>query len=194
MLASASKVRDRILTDAGVAHLCDPASVDEDVLKEKLRRDGGDAEAAASALARAKARDVAARHPGAIVIGADQILELDGRWFDKPVDTDAAVATLRALRGRTHRLVSALAVERDGEATWLHTETARLTMRDFTELFLRGYVADAGAEILESVGAYRLEGTGAQLFERIEGDYFAVLGLPLLPLLDFLRRIGAIDA
>ncbi|MFQ5765667.1 MAG: Maf family nucleotide pyrophosphatase [Rhodospirillales bacterium] len=191
MLASASRIRDRILTDAGVDHVCDPASIDEHGLKEKLRREGADVETAAAALAEAKARDVSARHPGAIVIGADQILEYDGRWFDKPPDRNVALATLRTLKGRTHRLISAAAVARQGEALWLHVETARLTMREFTEPFLRRYVDEAGDDILDSVGAYRLEGTGAQLFQRIDGDYFTILGLPLLPLLQFLREAGA---
>lgn len=191
VLASASRIRDRILTDAGVDHVCDPASIDEDGLKERHRQDGADVEAAAAALAEAKAREVSARHPGAIVIGADQILECDGQWFDKPADRDAAVATLRTLRGRTHRLISAAAAERDGEILWRHVETARLTMREFTEPFLRRYVDAAGDDILDSVGAYRLEGTGAQLFQRVEGDYFTILGLPLLPLLQFLREAGA---
>lgn len=141
----------------------------------------------ALALADSKARAVAARRPGALVIGADQILECEGRWFDKPSTVAEAARHLRALRGRTHRLICAVVVVRDGERLWRHVAEARLTMRRFSDRFLDDYLASGGPAVLESVGAYRLEGLGAQLFETIEGDYFTILGLPLLPLLDFLR-------
>jgi len=144
-------------------------------------------------LARAKAEAVARRHPGALVIGADQILESDGRWFEKPKDAADAAATLKALAGRTHRLISAVAVSRDDGTAWEHVETARLTMRRLSDADIGRYLKDAGPAVLESVGAYRLEGIGARLFTAIDGDYFTILGLPLLPLLGFLRAASAID-
>ena len=147
----------------------------------------------AGALAEAKARDVAEKlvagnQPDAVVIGADQILECDGQWFDKPPDQKAAAQTLRTLRGRTHRLVSAVAVFRGAQCVWRYLEAPSLEMRNFSDGFLERYMDTAGPEILESVGAYRLEGSGAQLFSRIDGDYFTILGLPLLALLAFLRE------
>ncbi len=190
MLASASKIRSRILNDAGIKHICDPAKIDEAALKTAMKNQTAEVETVAAALADAKAGEVSSRYPNAFVIGADQILECEGRWFDKPPDPAAAGATLRVLRGRRHRLVSAVSVFRENECAWRHLETPSLTMRDFSDSFLACYIEDAGAEILESVGGYRLEGTGAQLFTSIEGNYFTILGLPLLALLDFLRKVG----
>ena len=154
---------------------------------------GARTEEAAEALARAKAEAVSPRHSGALVIGADQILECAGTWFDKPPDAKAAARQLESLCGRTHRLVSAVCVVRDGGRLWHMVEAARLTMRPLSEAAIAAYLEKAGPEALDSVGAYRLEGLGAQLFSEIEGDYFAILGLPLLPLLAFLRQHG-IDA
>ena len=135
---------------------------------------------------------VSARHTGALVVGADQILDSGGYWFEKPADAEAARAQLKALRGKRHTLVSAAAVVRNGSVVWRATDRAHLTMRDFSDEFLDAYIVTAGAELLQSVGAYRLEGLGAQLFERVEGDFFTILGLPLLPLLGFLRGHGAL--
>jgi septum formation protein len=185
ILASASGARHFILERAGIPHAHEPAGIDEGAIKAAMP--GIAAEDVALALADAKARAVSARRPGAMVIGADQILECEGRWFDKPASAEEAARHLRALRGRTHRLVSAVVAVRDGERRWRHAASARLTMRDFSDEFLRAYLARSGPEILESVGAYRLEGLGPQLFAAIEGDFFTILGLPLLPLLDFLR-------
>jgi len=189
VLASASKIRSRILNDAGIKHICDPARIDEAALKAVLKNQTNEVETMAAALANAKADEVSSRYPNAFVIGADQILECEGRWFDKPPDSDAAGAALKALRGRRHRLVSAVSVFRKNECVWRHLETPSLTMRDFSDSFLSRYIENAGPEILESVGGYRLEGTGAQLFTSIEGNYFTILGLPLLALLDFLRKV-----
>lgn len=193
VLASASKARHQILVNAGVAHACDAADVDERAIRDELQKSGTDAAAAATALARAKATAVAKRHAGALVIGADQILTSDGRWFEKPKDLAAALATLQALRGRTHQLVTAVAVSRDGRHAWDNVTTARLTMRRFSDDFAARYLDTAGPDTLASVGAYRLEAEGAQLFTVIEGDYFAILGLPLLPLLGYLREARVLD-
>ena len=192
VLASASAARAALLRAAGVAHAVDPARIDEDELKRALHGQGASAAEAAETLAELKALKVSRRHPGAITIGADQMLECGGEWFDKPADLDHARAHLMALRGKTHELVSAVVAARDGARLWHHVERARLHMRDFSDGFLDSYLATVGQEALETVGAYRLEGLGAQLFTRVEGDYFTVLGLPLLPLLDFLRNHGAV--
>jgi len=186
-------VRGDILRGAGVVFVTDPSTVDEAPIKQRCRKDRLDAGQAAMTLAQAKAAEVAARHPGALVIGADQILECGGRWFDKPENPDAARQTLISLRGRRHKLVNAVTVIRDGEFLWRHTETATLTMRDFSDAFLDHYIEDGGPDILASVGAYRLEQSGAQLFTAIEGSYFTILGLPLLALLECLRRHGVLE-
>ena len=144
----------------------------------------------AEVLAELKAVRVSTRRPGALVIGADQMLDCDGAWFDKPADRDAARAQLLALRHKTHRLTSSVVAVRDGRRVWHHTESAKLTMRNFSEGFLDRYLEQAGAAVLSSVGAYQLEGLGAQLFLQVEGDFFTILGLPLLALMDFLRENG----
>lgn len=192
VLASASRTRAGMLERAGVAVTCDPADVDEDAVKAAGRAAGCSVEQVAERLAEAKARTVAVRHPGALVLGADQMLDCEGQWFDKPAGRDGAAEQLRRLRGRTHRLVSAAAVVRDGVVMWRGIDDARLTMRAFTDGFLDGYLQACGDGVLSSVGAYHLEGLGAQLFERVEGDFFTILGLPLLPLLGFLRERGIV--
>ena len=148
--------------------------------------------AMAALLARAKASAVARLRPGRLVLGADQILALDAKRFTKPADRAAARAQLRALAGRTHELHSAIAFMQDATVLFEHVSTARLTMRAFSDRFLDRYLDAAGAAATESVGAYQIEGLGVQLFERVEGDYFTVLGLPLLAALDFLRRRGCL--
>ena len=192
ILASGSSTRARILADAGLPAVVDPAAVDEEEIRAAFRAERRSAAECATALAESKAIRVSARHTGTLVLGADQILECAGRWFDKPADVEAARAQLKALRGERHALVSAAAVVRNGSVLWHTTDRAQLTMRRFGDDFLDAYIAAAGADLLGSVGAYRLEGLGAQLFERVEGDYFTILGLPLLPLLDFLRGHGAL--
>ena len=187
ILASASPTRAVLLRQAGLAVAVDPAAVDEAAAKESLRAAGADAGAAAIALAELKAHKVSRRHAGGLVLGADQLLECDGKWFDKPVDLAAARRQLQALRGRRHRLYSAAVAVRDGVRLWHHVGEAGLTMRPFGDAFLDAYLERAGADLLGSVGAYRLEGLGVQLFAAIQGDHFTILGLPLLPLLDFLR-------
>lgn len=192
VLASGSRTRAELLERAGVPATCDPAAVDEDEVKRSCRAEGLGPDATAEALAELKARRVTGRHPGALVIGADQMLDCEGRWFDKPPDRDAARGQLLALRGRSHRLLSAAVVLRDGERLWHHVAQARLTVRPFTEAFLDGYLDAAGDRVCASVGAYQVEGLGAQLFSRIDGDHFTIMGLPLLPLLGFLRAHGVV--
>lgn len=185
VLASASAVRARLLREAGLTFTIAPARIDEAEVKLAMREEP--VEAVAEMLALLKAQSVSRRYPDALVIGADQILACDGARYDKPADMAEARAQLTALRGRTHDLIGCAVVMREGVRLWHHADQAALTMRPFTDAFLDFYLAAAGAEVLASVGAYRLEGLGAQLFARIRGDYFTILGLPLLPLLDFLR-------
>jgi septum formation protein len=193
ILASSSPTRARLLADAGLPILVDPAAVDEEEIRASFQSEGRDAAACAAALAEAKATRVSTRHAGSLVLGADQILECGGRWLEKPRDPAAARAQLAYLRGKRHTLVTAAAVVLNGAVIWQTIDRAELTMRAFSDGFLDGYVAASGAELLASVGAYQLESLGAQLFERVEGDFFTVLGLPLLPLLAFLRGHGALQ-
>ncbi|MEX0921372.1 MAG: Maf family nucleotide pyrophosphatase [Rhodovibrionaceae bacterium] len=192
VLASASPSRRALLSNAGVDCRFEAAAVDEEELKVSLRAEGAAAAETAEALAELKARHVSRRYPGALVIGADQMLDCAGSWFDKPPDLDHATGHLRALSGRSHSLFSAVCVVRDDRRLWHHVEEARLTMRELSDGFIQDYLAAAGPAVCASVGAYQLEGRGAQLFSKIEGDYFTILGLPLLPLLDFLRNHGAV--
>lgn len=194
ILASASRARAAMLERAGVPVACEPAGIDEDAVKRRCRAAGASVETTADILAERKAHAVSLRHPGALVLGADQMLECEGVWFDKPEDRARAAAHLVVLRGRTHRLVSAAVIVRDGVRLWETVDSASLVMRSFGDDFLEHYLDTAGAEVLHSVGVYHLEGLGAQLFERVEGDFFTVLGLPLLPVLGFLRQQGILRA
>ena len=194
ILASASAARAALLRAAGVAIEIDPAAIDEDAIKAELRRQGIESGPAAEQLAMSKAIAVSARHPNHLVLGADQILICEGGWFDKPADPVAARSQLEMLAGKTHELVTGVAVVRDRAPLWRMSARARLTMRAMGSEGLDAYLAAAGAEVLGSVGAYRLEGLGAQLFDHIEGDFFTILGLPLLPVLAFLRREGILAA
>lgn len=194
VLASASAARSRVLRDAGLAFAVEPAAVDEAALVASMVAEGGGGAEVASALAELKAMRVASRHAGALVIGADQVLVCEGRLFAKPETADRARADLRALRGRTHELMSAVCVARDGQPLWRHLARARMAMRPFSDTFLEDYLEATGEDALASVGAYQVERLGAQLFSRIEGDHTAILGLPLLPLLDFLRGHGIVAA
>ncbi|MHA1567519.1 MAG: Maf family protein [Alphaproteobacteria bacterium] len=188
VLASASQPRTILLTAAGVVHDVDPAHVDEAAVKEAMAQEKAPPAAVAELLAETKAQQVSRRHPQALVIGADQILACNDVLFDKPADLDHARAHLMALRGRGHFLHAGICVVRDGQRIWHHNDTAELTMRQFSDAFLDSYLAATGAQSCQTVGAYQLEGLGAQLFSKIRGDYFTILGLPLLPLLDFLRN------
>ena len=192
VLASASRARAQILRRTGVSCVLDAAAVDEEGIRRAMAADGAPVGAVAETLAELKAQRVSRHHPGALVIGADQMLECAGMWFEKPVDSDQARAQLVALRGRDHELVSCVCVVQDKQRLWHHLGRAKLTMRPFTDEFLDAYLAAVGPSALECVGSYRLEGRGAQLFSKIEGDYFTILGLPLLPLLEFLRSHGVV--
>ncbi len=194
LLASESRTRVALLRQAGISCTVERAGIDEDEIKRGLRRERAKAVEAAETLAEFKAVKVSRRHAGALVIGADQVLECEGEWFGKPVDLDRARAQLLALRGKSHELATAAVVARDGARIWHHVARARLDMRAFSDAFLDSYLASVGRAACDSVGAYQLEGLGVQLFSRVEGDYFAILGLPLLPLLDFLRNHGVIPA
>ena len=189
VLASGSRVRRDMLTGAGLEIVVDPADVDEPSIEAAGRADGLSTPAIAEALALAKAEIVSARHPGCLVIGADQMLDVDGDSLRKPETMEQAADTLRRLQGRDHTLISAVVLVRDGTLIWRHHASARLTMRALGESDIRDYLARAGEIVLTSVGAYQLEGIGAQLFKRIDGDYFTILGLPLLAVLDALRGI-----
>lgn len=190
VLASGSRTRAAMLERAGLAAILDKPAVDEEEVKLAGRAEGVPVEAVAEALAELKAMRITRRHLGALVIGADQMLECEGAWFDKPMDRAGARDQLLTLRGKTHQLVSCAVVVRDGERLWHKVDRARLTMRPFSEAFLDDYLDRVGDDVLHSVGAYQLEGLGAQLFQRVEGDFFTILGLPLLPLLGFLRVHG----
>ncbi len=192
VLASASAIRRTLLANAGIAHEVDPGAVDEDEVKRAMKADGAPAAAVAETLAEMKAMRVASRHPGALVFGADQMLECNGIWFDKPADREHAAAHLMALAGRTHHLISALVCVRNGARIWHHTAMASLAMRPLSRGFIDLYLDAAGPKVQQSVGAYQLEGLGAHLFSRVEGDYFTVLGLPLLAMLAFLREHGVV--
>jgi len=188
VLASRSPVRHAILRDAGVPAEIVPADVDERGIEQRARvRDPGEV---AALLAREKASTVAENMPGRLVLGADQTLALGEMRFSKPVDRAAASAQLAQMRGRSHELHTAIALVRDDTVVFEHREVARLTMRHFTDDFLGAYLDLMGDAVLSSVGAYQLEKAGIQLFDRIEGDHFVILGLPLLPLLSCLRRQG----
>ncbi len=194
VLASGSATRKALLAAAGVDLIQVSPQVDEAPIKVALRTQGADAPAAALALAEAKALEVGHNHGQALVIGADQMLDCEGRWFDKPRDRAAAQHQLQMLRGRRHRLSTAVVVATAGTVLWHHLDLATLTMRPFSDAFLGRYLDQAGTAVQSSVGAYQLEGLGAQLFSEVTGDHFAILGLPLLPLLDFLRRHGVVPS
>jgi septum formation protein len=192
VLASTSPIRRELLIKAGLPFEVAKPDVDEAELKRSARHLSP--EGLAQSLAAAKAVSVANRLADAIVIGADQVLNLDGRSFDKPASREAGRRQLIELRGKSHFLETGLCCAHSGKVIWQHLGRARLTMRAFSDNFLDNYLLHMGEEVTTSVGAYKLEGLGIQLFDSIEGDYFTILGLPLLPLLDFLRRKGALAA
>jgi len=190
VLASGSASRKALLTAAGVVFIADPADLDEDTLMAGLRAKGADAAKVASELAQQKAVLVSRRHPGRVVLGGDSVIAFDGEYLSKCATLTAARALLARLSGHTHLLVSAAALARDGAVLWTHASPCHMTMRILSPQFLDDYLAAEGPAILSSVGCYHYEGRGAQLFDRVDGDYFSVLGLPLLPVLAQLRKEG----
>ena len=190
ILASASAIRRTMLEQAGVPHSVTPAQIDEGAVKERLR----EPRMIALELARAKATAVSRQHPREWAIGSDSVVSVDGRLFDKPRDRAEAAEHLRFFSGKTMVLMSAVALARDGELEWNHVETARLAVREMSEAFIEGYLEAEWPEVGATVGVFRLEGRGVQLFESIDGDHFTVLGMPLIPLLGALRERGLLLA
>jgi septum formation protein len=191
VLASGSQSRRAVLAAAGVEADTVKPNVDEDAAKAAFRADGMSVRDQAMQLAELKSVKVSMREQG-LVIGCDQMLSLDGEAFDKPADLEGARDHLRKLSGKTHTLETAIVISEDGKPVWRHLARPKLTVRPLSEPFVETYVETVGAALLSTVGAYQLEGLGAQLFSRIEGDYFSILGLPLLPLLDYLRTRGVL--
>lgn len=191
LLASSSPFRRMLMENAGLTFSCESASIDERAIEATL----GDAspDAVALSLAKAKALDVAARNPQALVIGSDQTMSLGERVYHKSASRDEARENLLSLSGKTHRLNSAIALARGNEIVWEHVSHAELTVRPLSEAFVDRYLTRVGEKVFLSVGAYQLEGEGIQLFSEIRGDYFTIVGLPMLPLLEKLRGLGAID-
>lgn len=194
ILASGSETRRQMLFRAGLTFRVVPADVDERAIQRAVQEEDPEADGSeiAMRLAAAKAEAVSAKFPEALVIGADQVLTYDGKVFEKPADIEGARRQLSELRGRQHQLHSAIALARGGEALWEGVDVAVLSMRRFTDAFLDTYLEEVGDKVCTSVGAYQLEGLGIQLFESIDGDYFTILGLPLLMLLDVLREEGIV--
>lgn len=190
ILASQSKSRKSILQSAGLCFTTVFADIDEQSVKQK---DDLTAQDIALELAVKKAKTVSEKYPDAYVIGADQILELDGKLFSKPSDMNQARKQLKKMRGKTHMLINGLAVVKNGDVLWSLNAGVKVTMRDYSDNFLESYLQKIGQKACDSVGAYYIEELGSQLIEKIDGDYFSVLGLPLLPLLSFLRSQGEIE-
>ena len=194
ILASGSEARKTMMQAAGLTFDVVPADIDEDAIRASMMLESGTVEAAdvASVLAMEKAMLVSRAHPKALVIGSDQVLALGRRHFTKSATEVEARETLVALRGRTHELVSAVALAHGGEIVWQSFDSAQMTMRQFSDDYIASYISSAGDAVVKSVGCYELEGFGVQLFEGIEGDYFTILGMPLLPLLTELRTRGVV--
>jgi len=190
VLASGSFIRKEIMTNAGLDFTVIVKPVDESSIKASMLAESAPIGDIADALAEAKAMRVSRTTPG-LIVGADQIMEMDGRLFDKPETMGAARERLWSMRGKTHYLVGAVVVCEDGRAVWRYLSRTKLIVRNFSEAFLDDYLASEGESVLSSVGGYKFEGRGAQLFSHVEGDFFSILGLPLLPLLDYLRIRGA---
>jgi septum formation protein len=192
ILASGSATRQNMLRSAGVPFEIDRPDVDEGALKIECRAQGLTIGETAQALALAKAKQVSPRHPGRVVLGADQMLECGDEWFDKPVDRTAAGHQLMKLSGRSHKLHSATVAVRDSQMIWRNTDTAELTVYPITSEYLEFYLDRVGDAVLSSVGGYQIEGLGIQLFSAIKGSHFTIQGMALLPLLAFLRTEGVI--
>lgn len=194
VLASSSTIRRQLLESASLSVQAVAARIDEDMIRESLLQNLATPRDIADTLAETKAARVASRHPGAVVIGCDQVLEFEGKLWAKPESRHQAQDQLALLRGKTHRLLSAVVVCHDGQSVWRHVGTARLTMRDFSDSYLAAYLDRNWPDVGDSVGAYKLEEEGIRLFSSIEGDHFTILGLPLLPLLSYLSLRGFIES
>ena len=192
VLASTSAARRAILERAGLQVQVDPPQIDEKEVKQSIHENGLDAATLAATLAEQKARSITRRHAGVLVIGADQVLECDGELFDKPEDLDTARTQLHTLSARRHDLVSAVCIILDGERLWQDVDKAQLWMRPLGEEFIESYLRVVGNTAFVGPGGYQVERLGVQLFQRIEGNHFTILGLPLLPLLDYLRTCGVL--
>ncbi|GGA18727.1 Maf family nucleotide pyrophosphatase [Neptunicoccus cionae] len=194
VLASGSQIRGAMLRDAGVEFTTDVPRVDEESILLSLQAEGAKPGDIADTLAEYKARRIADRHPASLVIAADQVLTCNGQVYSKPKSIDEAREHLKSLRGQGHQLLSAVVVYEETKPVWRHIGRAQLAMRDFSDDFLEDYLEKAGDTVLSSVGCYQLENIGVTLFSRVQGDYFTILGLPLLEVLDFLRSRGAIQS
>lgn len=193
ILASGSSIRQQMLQNAGIEFHTEVARIDEGSVKASLLAAGANPVDVADRLAEMKALRISGKNPGAIVIGSDQVLEFDGQILSKPKDLPAARTQLCQLRGKTHKLLSAAVIAKDSTVTWRHVGKVRLKMRDFSDEYLTDYLGRLGSDALNTVGSYKLEAEGIRLFERIDGDYFTVLGMPLLEILNHLTTIGAIN-
>jgi septum formation protein len=196
ILASGSAARRKLLEAAGLSFDVIPANIDEGKIRDAITESAAGVEGSdvAGVLAAEKARLVSTENPGALVVGADQVLTLGGRFFSKAENLGEAREILSMMRGRTHELISAVALARDGEVHWQTSTAAEMTMRTFSDEFLGCYLEKMGERALEIVGCYEIEGPGVQLFEDIDGDYFTILGIPLLELLARLRHEGMVTA
>ncbi|KUJ78182.1 septum formation protein Maf [Ruegeria marisrubri] len=193
ILASGSEIRARLLRNAAVPFTKEVPRVDEDTAKRALIAENASPRDIADALAELKARKISDKTPGAMVLGCDQVLDFEGSLLSKPESPEAALEQLKAMRGKRHMLLSAAVIYRNGEPLWRHVGQVRLRMRDSSDAYLQGYVARNWDSIRHAVGAYKLEEEGVRLFTSIDGDYFNVLGMPLLELLHFLTLQGVID-
>ena len=194
LLASTSAIRRHVLTEAGIGVTALAARVDEEAIRQALLAEGASPQDVADTLAESKARKIADKHPQDLVLGCDQVLDFDRKIITKAESLDQVRAQLLMLRGKTHRLLSAAVLYDQGRPIWRHVATARLTMRDFSDSYLDGYLARNWPDVSDSVGGYKLEREGSRLFATIEGDFFTILGLPLLPLMAYLGLRGFIDA
>ncbi|GHG83007.1 Maf family protein [Pseudodonghicola xiamenensis] len=194
VLASGSEIRAQLLRNAGLEVAVVPPRVDEDAVKQALLAEAAPPRDVADALAEMKARKISEKMPGALVLGCDQVLEFDGQLVSKPETPEQALAQLRAMRGKRHKLLSAAVLCRDGKPDWRHVGQVRLTMRDSSDAYLQDYVARNWDSIRHAVGGYKLEEEGVRLFTVIDGDYFTVLGMPLLELLNYLTLRGEIES
>ena len=194
IFASSSEIRATLLRNAGVPFTTEKPRVDEEMIRASLEAEEASPRDIADFLAEAKARKVSLKANGALVIGCDQVLDFDGTVMSKPADPSECLAQLTALRGKTHRLLSAAVIYKDGEPLWRHVGVVRLTMREFSDDYLSDYVVRNWESVRWSVGGYKLEEEGVRLMSRIEGDYFNVLGLPMIELLNYLTVRGALPA